>query len=339
MARRAVRVLTWGLGGVALGVALLLLVLNIVARTQRGHEFVLGRTLSALGKNLNGGKLIVERIDGNLFEGAKLYGLRLQDRQGRAFVVADSAFLNYTVSTLVSPRIHITKATLYDPEIYIFKLPGDSLWNYQAIFSNPKNRDPNRPRVERATLLDTIRVINGMARLQTPWEPDSTLGPAARRAELAEALSDTSLVLIDQAPGGYIRTMNFTALNGRISRVRFAPGTTSGSIIHVDSLRGVAQIFRKPVQFNQIQGRWRCSRATCSWTRPCCGCRDPACRCRGWCARTAFPPGSTRTTRRCTTWRCAAIRWRSATCSGCIRAFPRRRGARSRCASSTAPAG
>ena len=255
MARRAVRLLTWGLGGVVLGAALLLLLLNVVARTERGHEFVLQRTLSALGKNVRGGRLVVERIDGNLFEGAKLYGVRLQDNQGRAFVVADSAFLDYRIATLVSPRIHITRATLYEPEIYIFKLPGDTLWNYQAIFADTTARDPNQPRVERATLLDTIRVINGLARVQTPWEPDTSLAPAARRAEIANALSDTSLVLIDQVPGGYIRTMNFTRLNGRLTRVRFAPGTQAGSRIHVDSLRVVAQIFRKPVQFNQIQGQ------------------------------------------------------------------------------------
>lgn len=255
MARRAVRMLTWGLGGVALGVALLLLLVNVVARTERGREFVLQRTLDALGKNVRGGKLLIERIDGNLFEGAKVYGLRLQDNQGRAFVVADSAFLDYRITTLVSPRIHITKATLYEPEIYIFKLPGDSLWNYQAIFADSVPQDPNRPRVERATLVDTLRVFNGIARVQTPWEPDTSLAPAARRAELADALSDTSLALVDSVRGGYIRTMNFSRLNGRISRVRFAPGTRSGSRIHVDSLRGVAQIFRKPVQFNQVQGQ------------------------------------------------------------------------------------
>jgi hypothetical protein len=255
VARRGVRMLAWGLGGVALGVALLLLLLNVVARTERGHEFVLQRTLAALGPNVRGGKLVVQRISGNLFEGAKVYGLRLQDNQGRAFVVADSAYLNYRVTTLISPRIHITKATLYEPEIYIFKLPGDSLWNYQAIFADTTTRDPNRPRIERATLIDTIRVYNGIARLQTPWEPDTSLAPAARRAEVADALSDTSLALVDTVRGGYIRTMNFTRLNGRISRVRFAPGTESGSRIHIDSLRGVGQIFRKPVQFNQIQGQ------------------------------------------------------------------------------------
>lgn len=247
--------LVWGLGGVVLGVALLLLLLNVVARTDRGREFVLSRTLAALGKNVRGGKLLIERIDGDLFEGAKVYGLRLVDNQGRAFVVADSAFLNYRVTTLVSPRIHISKATLYDPEIYVFKLPGDSLWNYQAIFADTTTRDPNRPKAERATLVDTLRVVNGIARVQTPWEPDSALSPRAQRVAISEALSDTSLALVDTVRGGYIRTMNFTRLNGRISRVRFAPGSETGSRIHIDSLRGIAQIFRTPVQFNQIQAQ------------------------------------------------------------------------------------
>ncbi|HEX2206606.1 MAG TPA: hypothetical protein VHG93_02930 [Longimicrobium sp.] len=255
MARRAVRMLAWGVGGVALGVALLFLLLNVVARTERGHEFVLQRTLSALGKNVRGGKLLIERIDGNLFEGAKVYGLRLQDNQGRAFIVADSAFLDYRVTTLISPRIQITRATLYEPEIYIFKLPGDTLWNYQAIFADTTPRDPDRPRIERVTIIDTIRLFNGIARVQTPWQPDTSLSPAAQRAEIAEALSDTSLALVDPVRGGYIRTMNFTRLYGRVSRVRFAPGTQTGSRIHIDSLRGVAQIFRKPVQFNQVQGQ------------------------------------------------------------------------------------
>jgi hypothetical protein len=245
--------LAWGLGGVVLGVALLLLLLNVVARTERGHEFVLQRTLNALGGNIRGGKLLIERIDGNLFEGAKLYGVRLQDNQGRAFVVADSAYLNYTVTSLISPRIHISRATLYEPEIYIFKLPGDSLWNYQAIFAD-STRDPNRPRIERATLVDTLRVFNGIARVQTPWSPDTSLSPRAQRVAVADALSDTSLALVDTVRGGYLRTMNFTRLYGRISRVRFAPGSQTGSRIHIDSLRGLAQIFRKPVRFDQVQG-------------------------------------------------------------------------------------
>jgi hypothetical protein len=242
VARRLGRLVTWGLGGVALGVALLLLLMNVVARTERGHEFVLGRTLAAAGNSLNGGRLLVERIDGNLFEGAKLYGVRLEDRHRRAFLVADSAFLDYRVTNLV--RVHIRKATLYDPEVYVFKLPGDTLWNYEAIFSDTTARDSAQTRRQRAPVrIDTLRVTNGLVRLQMPWEPDSALSPAARRAAVRVALSDSSLELVDSVPGGYLRTMNFSGLTGRITGVRV--DNERGSRINIDSLRAVMQVFRQ----------------------------------------------------------------------------------------------
>lgn len=250
---RAFRLVTWGVGGLLLGVCLAVLALNIVARTGTGHRFVLDRTVRALGKSMRGGGLEVARIDGNLFEGAKLYGLTIRDTLGRPFVVADSAFLDYDVKTLISPRIHITRATLYQPKIYVFKLPGDSLWNYQAIFADTTRSDTTK-RIERVTLLDTIRVVNGLVRVQNVWKPDSTLSPRAQQAEIAAALSDTSVVLVNQVRGGYIRTMNFRRMNGRLSRIRFAPGTRTGSRIHVDSLRTEAQIFRQPVQLHHGQG-------------------------------------------------------------------------------------
>src|SRR3954471_21244809 len=98
MARsRGVRLLGWALGGILLGVALAFLVANIVARTRPGHEWVLGQTLKALGGSITGGRLVVTRVDGSLFEGAKLYGLSLRDTQGRAFILADSAYAKYDV--------------------------------------------------------------------------------------------------------------------------------------------------------------------------------------------------------------------------------------------------
>lgn len=257
MARRArtMRLVSWALGGLAIGVLLVVLLANVVARTRPGHEWVLARTLEALGGNVNG-TLAIDRIEGNLFEGARVYGLRLVDAEGRPFIVADSAYLDYRVTTLVSPRIRIGRAVVYDPEVYVFKLPGDSLWNYQAIFSDTTPGDTARPRVERATLIDSLRVVNGIVRVQTPWAPDSTLAPAARRREVADALSDTSLVLVDSLAGrpGYIRTMNFRELDAVVRDIRFAPGTRSGSRLRIDRLSGVAQVFRRPVRIEQARG-------------------------------------------------------------------------------------
>ncbi len=256
MGRRAhaLRLAAWGGAGLLLGAALAVLALSVVSRTRWGHEFVLQQTLDALGPGIPQGKLTIDRISGNLFEGANVYGLRLADAEGRTFLAADSGHLDYRVTTLLSPRIHIESATLFEPEVYIFRLPGDTLWNYQAIFADTTVRDPARPRVERATLVDLLRVHDAMVRVQLPWVPDSTLSPRAQRAEVALALSDSSLILVDSVEGGYLRTMNFTRMTGRLSRIRFAPGTEAGSRIHIDSIRTRAQIFREPAELVHAQG-------------------------------------------------------------------------------------
>jgi hypothetical protein len=252
--RRRLRLAAWGLGGVLLGVGLLVLLLNVVARTERGHEFVLEQTLAAIAGGIPRGELTIERISGNLFEGANVYGVRLVDDRGRVFLAADSGYIDYRVTTLLSPRIHIQSAVLHDPEVYVFRLPGDTLWNYEAIFADTTTRDP-ATRVERATIVDRLRIRGGMARVQLPWVPDSTLGAAAQRREVADALSDTSQILVDEVEGGYLRTMNFTEMNGRLSGIRFAPGSETGSLIRIDSLRTMAQIFREPAELVHAEGR------------------------------------------------------------------------------------
>ncbi|HEX2203461.1 MAG TPA: hypothetical protein VHG91_09200 [Longimicrobium sp.] len=252
----AVRLLSWGLGGLVMGVAVAFLVLNLVARTNRGHEFVLGLTLDALGKSVNG-TLAVERIAGDLFEGAKLYDVRLVDRERRPFVLADSAFLEYDVRTLLTPRIVINRLTLYNPRIWVFQMPGDSLWNYQALFAAQGPRDTTQPRVERVTILDSIRVVNGTAVVELPFRPDTTLSPRARLRELRVLLADTAPVMVRAAPKpdtGYVRTVHMTALNGRLHDVRFAPGSERGSRFPIDSLSGNVFWFRQPARLDQVQG-------------------------------------------------------------------------------------
>jgi hypothetical protein len=250
---RALRLASWGVGGVLIGASLLVLLLNVVARTERGHEFVLERTLRALAPSIHG-TLTIDRIRGNLFEGAHVYGLRLVDDRDRAFLLADSGYLEYRATTLLTPRIHIRAATLHGASIYVFRLPGDTLWNYEAIFADTTPDDPTRRRIERATMVDRLRVRDGLVRVQLPWEPDPGLGPRARRAEIDAALSDTGRILVDSVEGGFLRTMNFTELHGDLSRIRFAPGSEAGSRIHVDEIRTLAHVFRDPAEVRRARG-------------------------------------------------------------------------------------
>jgi hypothetical protein len=248
------RLAIWGGAGLTLGVALAFLLLNLVARTDAGHRRVMDLTLDVIGKGIQG-KLTIQRTRGNLFQGAKIYGLSITDTEGQPFIVADSAFADYDVRTLLSPRIEISRLTLFSPEIYVRKLPGDSLWNYQKIFRDTVPDDPMKPVVERVVLADTVRIEQGFVRVETPWAPDSTLSPAGQRRMVAEALADTSPMLVRRVRGGYLRTLNVDSLGGRLSSVRFAPGARSGSRIHLDSLNARIQFFRTPFRISRTRGK------------------------------------------------------------------------------------
>ena len=255
MARaRGVRLLSWALGGLLLGVALAFLAANILARTNTGREWVLGQTLKALGGSIKGGKLTVARIDGNLFEGAKLYGVALRDAQGRAFIEADSAYAKYNARTLIQPKIVIDSLTLYRPRIWVFKMPGDSLWNYQAIFSDTVPVDTTRPHVERSTSLAYVKLVDGTVKLELPFRPDSTLPAREQARQLREFLSDSSPVVLRRVTGGYVRTVDLARLTGVMTRVRFGPGSELGTTLHIDTLRGDVHFYRKPILIRHLTG-------------------------------------------------------------------------------------
>jgi hypothetical protein len=255
MARsRGVRLAGWALGGLLLGATLAFLAGNILARSRPGHDWVLKQTLKALGGAIQGGTLTVARVDGNLFEGATLYGVALRDRRGRAFIEADSAYARYDLRTLIQPKIVIDSLTLYRPRIWVFKMPGDSLWNYQSIFSDSMPVDTTRPHVERSTSLAFVKLVDGTVKLELPFRPDTTLPAREQQRQLRQFLSDSSAVVLRREGGGYVRTVNLARLAGVLSRVRFGPGSELGTTLHIDTLRGDVHFYRKPIVIRHLQG-------------------------------------------------------------------------------------
>lgn len=244
---RALRALAWLAGGILVIVLVGAAAVYFLTQTGRGRERVLELTLDRLGAGI-AGRLEIDSIRGNLLTGAMLYGLSLRDEQGVPFVLADSAYLNYDARTLTTPRILIQSAVLYDPEVYVYQLPGDTLWNYQKLFPPGETPGP-----QRYTLLDRARIVSGEARVDIPWEPEAT-SPRARRREIAEALADTSPLIVRRVPGGYLRTINLRDLDGTLSDVRFAPGSEAGSYFGIDRLAGTVQFFRTPFRVERMEG-------------------------------------------------------------------------------------
>ncbi|MBA4157168.1 MAG: hypothetical protein H0X65_06795 [Gemmatimonadetes bacterium] len=240
----------WTLAGILIGVAIASLLVLLLTQTRWGHEQVLGFTLRAASERLEG-TLEIQRLDGNLLAGARLYGVALRGLDGEPFLLADSAFVEYSLRSVAGDELVLDNLIFYDPQIFLRQLPGDTLWNYQKIFADttaPAEPGTRSPIVLRAASLVGARILVEMA-----WEPDEELSPVEQRTEIAEALTDTSRILVREVPGGYLRTMRFTDVDADLARIVSAPDELGGISLRVERFSGDVQIFRQPVRVQQAE--------------------------------------------------------------------------------------
>jgi hypothetical protein len=158
-------------------------------RTQWGREHVLQYTLTTLGGGLTGA-LVVERLDGNLLTGAKLYGISLSDTAGNPLAVADSAFIDYRVATFTGGDVVIRRLHVFGAEIDLFRMPGDTLWNYEEVLQDPTPGPETGE--ESATLIESLTVTGAHVTVRVPLEVDSRLPPERQQEEMELILADTA---------------------------------------------------------------------------------------------------------------------------------------------------
>ena len=239
----------WLLGGIAAGILLAVLLVAFLTQTAPGHERVLALTLQALGGQVDG-RLRVDRITGNLLTGARLYDVGLYEEDGTPLLLADSAALEYRLPALIGGDVVLSYLVLYDAELYIYREPGDTAWNYQRVFPPSENTGPGR-----ATIIRRGRLVNTSVLVRSEWEPDERLSGAARERAIAEALADTSRLVVERAAGGLVRTMRFRLDEVLLSRVVIASEERGGRYIGIDSLAGTAWVWRDPLYVRALEGQ------------------------------------------------------------------------------------
>lgn len=239
------------LGGLVLVLALALL----VTQTNAGRERILAITLEALGGQLSeGSQLTVERLEGGLFTGARMYGIELRDPAGEVMVAADSAYIEYQLATFIGGDVVINDLVLYDSQVLLYRMPGDSLWNYQAVLQDTTTQpEPDRP--GRATILRGLRLVNGDVTVRMPWEPADDLSEAERARETQAALSDTSRIDVEAVAGGYLRTIRVRTPNSAVESLVVAPDERGGTYLRVVDAVATVDLYRdQPLQVQGLQG-------------------------------------------------------------------------------------
>jgi hypothetical protein len=238
--------------GVAIAMAIVLAGVASVTRTDWGRARILTFTLEKLGGRLNG-RLVVEELEGGLLTGARLYRITLDDATGTRLLSADSAYIDYRLPSFFGGDMIIRRLDLYNARLFLRRLPGDSLWNYQHVLLDTTRTSTA---VGKATLIDRLRVVKGTAEIQIPWAPDTSLTPRQQRRQTTEALADTSVIVVRRAPGGYLRSMAFRMDTANASQLTVAPDERGGIYVRILSGAGEANLYRgEPLRIRAIQGQ------------------------------------------------------------------------------------
>jgi hypothetical protein len=248
----AARLRFWLLSGLLIGLGLGAIGLYAVTQTRWGHQQVLGFTLRAAAEQLDG-TLEIRRLEGNLLTGARIYGLSLRGPDDEPFVIADSAYLEYSLRSLTGDEIVIDRIVLYDADVVLRRMPGDTLWNFDRIFGDTVPRlEPGTPR--RPMVIRSAGVVSGSVTIDLPWEPDPDLTPAARAREIELALAGRGTAIVREAPDGYLRTMRVDELDAELSSIVTAPDEIAGTSLSVDRMTGLIRVFREPFDVRMLQG-------------------------------------------------------------------------------------
>jgi hypothetical protein len=231
----------WFLLGMVLAVGIGLIGALTFTQTERGREYILGYTLQTLGGRLNG-VLTIERIDGNLITGARLYALALRDHDGDPLVIADSAYIRYRLPTLLGGDVVINRVELFGADVHLTRMPGDTVWNYQEILRDP---DPDPAAEPGATLVERLRAHEVRVSVRGSVEPDPRLSPARQQEVLEEMLADDRW-MIEAVPDGYIREIRFDVAQAAVDELFIGPDERGGIYFELTEALGDVRLWRDP---------------------------------------------------------------------------------------------
>ncbi|HEX6938727.1 MAG TPA: translocation/assembly module TamB domain-containing protein [Longimicrobiales bacterium] len=228
--------------GLVLGLGVFVGALYVLTQTEFGLERVRRFALDQLGRQAQG-ELSVARIESaGLFGGVVLYDVRLDDPLGFPFVRADSIRLRYRWRNLIRGQVVFDRLVAYGPEVYITRLPGDTLWNYERVFPDTT---PDVDGEDRFILIDRATIVDGLAVIRTPWTPD----------EPVDEPGDTARLILEEIPGyGTVRVYRFEDVDAVLPRVLWESPVEEGKLFRVSRLSTRGYIWDTPFQLEDLEG-------------------------------------------------------------------------------------
>lgn len=227
----------------AMAVVMLVVVVALLwlTRTDPGVERAGQYVVERLRGSIEGELDVVGIRSRGLLRGVTLVGVRITGPDGRLFLQADSARLSYRFRTLLGGDISFDRLTLHRPEIHLERLPGRDEWNFEIIFPADPDRPPDEP-PDNIVLIQDATIHDGFVAVRIPYDPAARPGPPDER------------LVLEDVPGGTVRTIRFEDLNGRLPRVLWQAPELEGRMVEIRQLSGRAYLWDTPAEIRDMRG-------------------------------------------------------------------------------------
>ncbi len=243
-------------GGVVLGLAAIVATgVLVLTRTDWGRANVGNYVIGAI-RSAAHGYVKVQRIDGNLLNGATIVGLEITDSTHAPFVKADTVVIHYTLGELAAKRLYFNDVRIVRPVIVIDRKPGGK-WNYDRIFPRDTTLPPGPPGLLSWIALRNVTVIDGRVTARSPWSPSDTLKPTVRDSIIRVAMGPIGRLNIARVPGGFQKTSDFRDIYGTFPLMRLEDPKDRRQIIDVSTIQMTAEPLKPPsVRVTDARGRF-----------------------------------------------------------------------------------
>ncbi|MEO7102463.1 MAG: translocation/assembly module TamB domain-containing protein [Gemmatimonadaceae bacterium] len=230
-------------------------VLYTFTQTSWGRAKVGGYVIGAL-RGATHGYVSVDRIDGNLLNGATIVGLVITDSARAPFVKADTIRAQYTLSELIGKKLYLDSVRIVHPVIVLNRMPGGK-WNYDRIYPRDSTQPPSPPGFLSWITLRNVTVVDGHVTSHSPWSPSASLSTKQRDSVIRVATSTIGRLNLKRVEGGFQKTSDFRDIYATFPLMRLEDPGDRRQIIDVSSLQMTAEPLKPPsVRVTDAKGRF-----------------------------------------------------------------------------------
>lgn len=234
--RRVRRVIRWVVYGTMLVLTIMTGAYYLVAHTDPGVERAGRYILDRVQGSLQGELHVADITSRGLLSGVTLHGVALETADGRPFARADSIHLGYALLQLIRGRIVFDDIHIHGADVVLERLPDAGSWNYDRLLRGDGGGGDRR-----FIALDGVDVDSAVVVVRMPWD-----GTAAG--------ADSARAVVEQAPGGLVRTLRFDVRRADLPRVVISSPQSAGRQIIVRHLTARARILDTPLEVRDLDG-------------------------------------------------------------------------------------